>query len=84
MNSKELIARFVKEGWDLRGLKGSHHIYIHPKQGGHISVPHPKLEISLPTLRRYVSAEKIKPVKVIGSSLLFSAKDLRQLKQKMA
>jgi excisionase family DNA binding protein len=42
------------------------------------------LEISVPTLRRYVSAEKIKPVKTIGRSQLFSAKDLRQLKQKMA
>jgi hypothetical protein len=31
-----------------------------------------------------VSAEKIKPVKTIGRSQLFSVKDLRQLKQKMA
>jgi predicted site-specific integrase-resolvase len=42
------------------------------------------LEILLPTLRRYVRAEKIKPIKVIGRSALFSAIDLRQLKQKMA
>lgn len=42
------------------------------------------LEISLSTLRRYVSTKKIKPTKTIGRSQLFSAKDLRQLKQKMA
>jgi excisionase family DNA binding protein len=41
------------------------------------------LEISLPTLRRFVSSKKIKPTKTIGRSQLFSAKDLRQLKQKM-
>lgn len=47
MNSKELIAKLVKEGWVLRGSKGSHHIYIHPKQGGHISVPHPKKDLGI-------------------------------------
>jgi excisionase family DNA binding protein len=40
------------------------------------------LEILLPTLRRYVRTKKIKPMKVIGRSPLFSAKDLRQLKKK--
>lgn len=40
------------------------------------------LEISLPTFRRYVSSNKIKPTKTIGRSPLFSAKDLRQLKTK--
>ena len=42
------------------------------------------LEISLTTLRRYVSAEKIKPTITIGRSPLFSAQDLRQFKQNMA
>jgi excisionase family DNA binding protein len=64
-------------------------IYSHKHVFGHLKHAHfssedaaEYLEISLPTLRRYVSTKKIKPVKVIGRSSLFSAIDLRQLKQK--
>jgi len=42
MHSSELIKRLKQAGWVLRGVKGSHHVYIHPEKGGHISVPHPK------------------------------------------
>ncbi|MBU3616772.1 helix-turn-helix domain-containing protein [Polynucleobacter sp. JS-Polo-80-F4] len=41
------------------------------------------LEISLPTLRRYVQAGRLKPTSVIGRSQLFSSADLRLLKQKI-
>jgi excisionase family DNA binding protein len=42
------------------------------------------LEISLPTLRRYVQSGKLKPSAVIGRSQLFSSSDLRLLKQKLS
>ena len=42
------------------------------------------LEISLPTLRRYVQAGRLKPSTIIGRSQLFSSSDLRLLKQKMS
>ncbi len=42
------------------------------------------LEISLPTLRRYVQAGKLKPTSIIGRSQLFSTTDLKLLKQKMS
>ena len=42
------------------------------------------LEISLPTLRRYVQAGKLKPVNIIGRSQLFASADLRLLKQKIS
>jgi excisionase family DNA binding protein len=42
------------------------------------------LEISLPTLRRYVQSGKLKPTSVIGRSQLFSSDDLRLLKEKMS
>ncbi len=35
------------------------------------------LEISLPTLRRYVQAEKLIPSHVVGRNQMFSANDLR-------
>ena len=41
------------------------------------------LEISLPTLRRYVQSGKLKPASTIGRSQLFSSSDLKLLKQKI-
>ena len=41
------------------------------------------LEISLPTLRRYVQTGRLKPSSVIGRSQLFSSTDLKLLKQKI-
>ncbi|MBK5913882.1 type II toxin-antitoxin system HicA family toxin [Rhodocyclus purpureus] len=45
MNSKDLIRRLEAEGWVLRGIKGSHHIFTHPQRGGHLTVPHPKKDL---------------------------------------
>ena len=42
MNSKQLIKQLENDGWTLRGVKGSHHIYVHPLKPGHLSVPHPQ------------------------------------------
>jgi excisionase family DNA binding protein len=85
----------VTKSLKLFSLVGKHlsgsNAFTHEELFGHLNEEHfsvkdaaEYLEISLPTLRRYVSAKKIKPMKVIGRSPLFSAKDLRQLKQKMA
>lgn len=41
------------------------------------------LEVSLPTLRRYVQTDKLKPTQCIGRSQLFSSSDLRRFKQKL-
>ncbi len=41
------------------------------------------LEVSIPTFRRYVQADKIKPVQVIGRSQLFDAADLRAFKRSL-
>ena len=41
------------------------------------------LEISLPTLRRYVQSGRLKPSEIIGRSQLFSTADLKLLKYKI-
>ncbi|MEY4495540.1 MAG: hypothetical protein RL744_604 [Pseudomonadota bacterium] len=41
------------------------------------------LEISLPTLRRYVQSGRLKPTSIVGRSQLFSSTDLKLLKQKI-
>ncbi len=45
MTSKELIHLLTKDGWQLRGVKGSHHVFVHPVKAGHITVPHPKKDL---------------------------------------
>ena len=42
------------------------------------------LEVSLPTLRRYVQSGRLKPSHIVGGSQLFSTADLRRLKIKRA
>ena len=41
------------------------------------------LEVSLPTLRRLVQSQKLKPKKIVGRSQLFSTTDLKQLKRQI-
>ena len=47
MRSAELIKMLEAEGWLLRGVRGSHHVFSHPQLGGHISVPHPKKDLGV-------------------------------------
>ncbi|MGC9520197.1 MAG: helix-turn-helix domain-containing protein [Desulfuromonadaceae bacterium] len=39
------------------------------------------LEISVPTLRRYVQSGKLRPAQIVGRNQLFDAADLRLLKR---
>ena len=45
VKSADLIKLLQRNGWVLRGVKGSHHVFSHPSRGGHISVPHPKKDL---------------------------------------
>ena len=45
MNSAELIKQLEQDGWTLRSVKGSHHVFTHPNKPGHISVPHPRKDL---------------------------------------
>jgi len=47
MKSKDLISRLKKAGWVLRGVKGSHHVFVHPHKPGHLSVPHPQKDMGV-------------------------------------
>ncbi|MGL4766554.1 MAG: type II toxin-antitoxin system HicA family toxin [Formosimonas sp.] len=47
MKSKDIIKLLEEDGWQLRGVRGSHHVFNHPTKGGHISVPHPKKDLGV-------------------------------------
>lgn len=51
MTSAELIARMKREGWELHHARGSHHQFKHPEKPGKVTVPHPKRDLPVGTLR---------------------------------
>lgn len=51
MNSREIIKKLEKDGWELVRVKGSHHHYKHPTKIGIVTVPHPKKDLPLGTVR---------------------------------
>ncbi|NYT69529.1 type II toxin-antitoxin system HicA family toxin [Pusillimonas noertemannii] len=60
MNSKELIRQLEQAGWQLRNVKGSHHVFCHPTRPGHISVPHPKKDLGIGLLNKLLRQAGIK------------------------
>jgi predicted RNA binding protein YcfA (HicA-like mRNA interferase family) len=51
MNSADIITKLKIDGWLLVHTKGSHHQYKHPTKAGRVTVPHPRKDIPLATLR---------------------------------
>jgi len=60
MKSKELIKQLIENGWVLRGIKGSHHIFIHPCKWGHVSVPHPKKDLGMGLVQKLLKQASLK------------------------
>lgn len=51
MNAREIIAALNSDGWREVARKGSHAQFKHPTKPGRVTVPHPKKDIPLGTLR---------------------------------
>ncbi len=51
MNSRLVIAAIEADGWIKVGQKGSHVQFRHPVKPGRVSVPHPKGDVPIGTLR---------------------------------
>jgi len=51
MKSGEIIKRLKDDGWELVHVKGSHHQFKHPVKPGKVTVPHPKKDLPMPTVR---------------------------------
>ena len=52
MTSAQLIKRMLRAGWVLRGVKGSHPVYVHPQRPGHVTVPHPRKDLGTGLLKK--------------------------------
>ncbi|MCC5980464.1 MAG: type II toxin-antitoxin system HicA family toxin [Oceanicaulis sp.] len=51
MDSRSIIAALKREGWELVASKGSHLQFKHPAKPGRVTVPHPKKDVPIGTLR---------------------------------
>lgn len=51
MKSREVITRLRKDGWELVNIRGSHYQFKHPGRPGRLTVPHPKRDLPIGTLR---------------------------------
>jgi predicted RNA binding protein YcfA (HicA-like mRNA interferase family) len=51
MNSNELIRMLEEGGWLRVRVKGSHHQYKHPDKQLLITVPHPKKDLPIGTVK---------------------------------
>lgn len=54
MNSAALIKQLKKDGWFLVNTVGSHHQFKHPTKLGKVTVPHPKKDLPLGTVRSII------------------------------
>jgi len=61
MNSRAVIRAIEAAGWSRVATKGDHWQFKHPTRPGRVTVPHPKRDIPIGTLR---SIEKQSGVKL--------------------
>jgi predicted RNA binding protein YcfA (HicA-like mRNA interferase family) len=45
MKSTDLIRELKAAGWMLDRVRGSHHVFKHPRRPGHVVAPHPKKDL---------------------------------------
>lgn len=51
MNSAMLIKELKADGWALVQVVGSHHQFKHPTKAGKVTVPHPKKDLPIGTVK---------------------------------
>ena len=51
MTSHEIIDRLQEDGWYHVATRGSHKQYKHPEKTGRVTVPHPKKDLPIGTVK---------------------------------
>lgn len=51
MDSRTLIKRIEDDGWRQVAISGSHHQFKHPTKKGRVTVPHPKKDLPIKTVK---------------------------------
>jgi predicted RNA binding protein YcfA (HicA-like mRNA interferase family) len=50
-NSRDIIRRLESEGWRLARITGSHHHFAKPGRRDIVTVPHPRKDITIGTIK---------------------------------
>ncbi|MCF6109943.1 MULTISPECIES: type II toxin-antitoxin system HicA family toxin [Mesorhizobium] len=50
-DSRKLIKLLEEDGWFEIGITGSHHHFKHPTKPGKVTIPHPRKDIPIGTVR---------------------------------
>jgi predicted RNA binding protein YcfA (HicA-like mRNA interferase family) len=59
-SSRDIIAVLLNDGWFLAGQTGSHRHFKHPTKPGKVTVPHPKQDLPLKTIKSIEKASGLK------------------------
>ncbi|WP_455875058.1 type II toxin-antitoxin system HicA family toxin [Rhizobium yanglingense] len=51
MKSGDIVSALQADGWYVVATKGSHVQFKHPEKAGRVTVPHPKRDIPIGTLK---------------------------------
>ncbi|WP_085583873.1 type II toxin-antitoxin system HicA family toxin [Thalassospira mesophila] len=51
MNSRDVLKCLLADGWEIIRTKGSHHQLRHPTKPGRVTVPHPKRDLPIKTVK---------------------------------
>ncbi|HEY0204334.1 MAG TPA: type II toxin-antitoxin system HicA family toxin [Acetobacteraceae bacterium] len=51
MDSRTIIKLIEADGWRLERVTGSHHHFRHPSKPGTVTVPHPRKDMPIGTLK---------------------------------
>ncbi len=50
-SSKEIVKMLLKDGWYEVNCVGDHHQFKHPHKKGKVTIPHPKKNLPLKTVK---------------------------------
>ena len=51
MDSRAILKRLKEDGWYLVSSQGSHHQFKHPTKPGRVTVPHPRKDLPVGTVK---------------------------------
>lgn len=60
IGSKELIKILKQDGWEIISANGSHFQLKHPQKCGRVTVPHPKKDLPIGTVKSICKQARIK------------------------
>jgi predicted RNA binding protein YcfA (HicA-like mRNA interferase family) len=60
MNSKDLIRMLEEDGWQHIRTNGSHHHFKHPVKKSLLTVPHPKKDLPIGTVKSILKTAGLK------------------------